>query len=156
MSRVLFTVDRKKLIVVAERTFRAQPAHIFEVVTSPKSVPHWWGPRRFETSVDKMDVRVGGSWRYVVRTEDGTQYAFHGVYREVSAPKRLSYTFNVEGASGEQETVETVTFEEVGNKTRMTQTVEYKSLNDLEQVVSSGMESRVIEAWERLAELVES
>jgi hypothetical protein len=49
-----------------------------------------------------------------------------------------------------------VTFESVGDETRMVQTVEYKNHDDLDQVVSSGMEGRVIEAWNRLAEIVES
>jgi uncharacterized protein YndB with AHSA1/START domain len=156
MSNATFTVNRKEMKVVVERTFHAQPARVFKAVTDLESVPHWWGPRRFKTTVDKMDVRKGGSWRYIVHTEDGTQFAFHGVYREVSAPKRLSYTFNVEGASGDNETIETVTFESVGDETRMVQTVEYKNHDDLDQVVSSGMEGRVIEAWNRLAEIVES
>lgn len=156
MRKATFIVSRKDLKVVVQCTFQAPPARVFKMVADPKSVPHWWGPRRFKTTVDKMDVRAGGNWRYIVQTEDGTQFAFHGMYREVNKPKRLSYTFNVESASDVHETVETVTFEGVGDETRMTQTVEYKNLGDLEQVISSGMEERSKEAWGRLAELVEN
>jgi uncharacterized protein YndB with AHSA1/START domain len=156
MSNATFTVNRKEMKVVVERTFHAPPARVFKAVTDPESVPHWWGPRRFKTTVDEMDVRQGGNWRYIVHTEDGTQFAFHGVYIEVNWPKRLSYTFNVEGASGVHETTETVTFESIGKETRMTQTVEYKNRSDLDEAISSGMEERSKEAWERLAELVEN
>jgi uncharacterized protein YndB with AHSA1/START domain len=156
MSEVAFTVDRKKLRVVMECTFRAPPSRVFKAVTDPQSIPHWWGPREVATSVDKMDVRKGGVWRYVVRDGEGNQYVFHGVYREVNVPRKVSYTFNLEGMSSEHETVETASFEGVQDNTRMTTTVEYRTLDDLDGVVSSGMEERVKEGWERLAMLVES
>jgi uncharacterized protein YndB with AHSA1/START domain len=156
MSETTFTVNRSKLRVVMECTFHAPPARVFRAVTDPQSIPHWWGPRGVETTVDRMDVREGGEWRYIVRDAEGNQYVFHGIYREVNRPTQVSYTFNVEGVSNEHETVETTAFEGVRDKTRMTTTVEYRDLDDLNGVVSSGMEERVKEGWERLAELVES
>lgn len=156
MSKTTFKVNRSELKVVMSRTFHASPARVFEVVVDPKSVPHWWGPRGFEIVVDKMDVRKGGLWRYIVLDLEKHQHAFNGMYREVSAPNRLSYTFKVEGLPDDLESVETSIFEGVGDETRMTTTVEYRRLDNLEQVVSSGMEERVKESWDRLAELVES
>ena len=156
MSKTTFTVKRKDLKIVMERTFKASPARVFETITDPKSIPNWWGPKRFETIVDKLDVREGGTWRYINRDAEGKEYAFHGVFREVDPPRRLSYTFNYEGIPGDHETVETAKFAKVGNKTKMTATVQYKSLEDLDGTVNTDMESGAIETWERLAELVEA
>ena len=156
MPKTTFKVIRSELKVIMSRTFHASPERVFEVVADPKSVPHWWGPRGFEIVVDKMDVRKGGIWRYIVLDLERNQHAFNGVYREVRAPNRLSYTFKVEGLPDDLESVETSTFEGVGEETKMTTTVEYKSLDNLDQVVSSGMEERIKESWDRLAELVES
>ena len=156
MSKTTFTVKRKDLKIVMERTFRAPPERVFKTITDRESIPNWWGPKRFETIIDKLDVRKGGTWRYINRDAEGKEYAFHGVFKEVDSPRRLSYTFNYEGISGNHETVETAKFEKVGVKTKMTATVQYKSLEDLDGTVNTDMEEGAIETWERLAELVEA
>jgi uncharacterized protein YndB with AHSA1/START domain len=156
MSKTKFTVKREELRVVVERTFSAPRAFLFKMVTSPKSIPNWWGPRRFETIVDKMNVREGGAWRFLNRDADGHEYAFHGIYISVDPPNHLSYTSNFEGISGDHETVESATFEDDCHKTKMIATIQYKNLEDLDGMVSTGMESGTVETWERLAELVET
>ena len=63
-------------------------------------IPQWWGPARFTTTIDKLDVRPGGSWRFVQRDAAGNEYAFHGVYHEVVSPERIVDTFEFEGMPG--------------------------------------------------------
>ena len=60
----------------------------------------WWAPRRFTIVVDKMDARPGGVWRILNRDAKGHEFAFHGVYHEISSPSRLVYTFGWEGMPG--------------------------------------------------------
>ena len=51
---------------------------MFVVFTDPTLIPDWWGPT---TVVDQMDVRPGGSWRFVTHSSDGSENAFRGTYR---------------------------------------------------------------------------
>ena len=80
--------------IVGSRIMDAPPELVFKAYTDPELIPEWWGPRRYTTTVDKMDVRPGGAWRFIHRAADGGQHAFNGVYREVLPPKRLVFTFN--------------------------------------------------------------
>ena len=72
-----------------ERVFDAPRELVYRAFTDPQLVPRWWGFRNSKTVVDKMDVRPGGSWRYVQVSPDGTEHAFRGEYREVSPPNDL-------------------------------------------------------------------
>ena len=82
--------------IVAERIFDAPPERVFAAYTEPKLIPEWWGPRGVTTTVDKMDARPGGDWRFVCRDPDG-ETAFRGTYREITPTERVSETFEWEG-----------------------------------------------------------
>ena len=155
MSKSVFTIKRDELKVTMERTFNASREAVFQAYIDPEAIPKWWGPRNQTTTVDQMDVREGGPWRFVSRDGAGNEYAFHGVHKEIDPPKRLSATFNFEGLPGDHELIGTVTFEDLGGKTKVTSTATYATVEDLDGMVASGMESGATESWERLAELVE-
>lgn len=154
MSKTTFTVKREERKIIIERTFDAPRELVFKAFTDPKSIPQWWGPRYLTTTVDKMDVRPGGVWRFINRDANGNEYAFNGKYLEVAPPERLSYTFEFEAMPG-QVSVETATFEERGGKTKVTATAVFETLEGFDGMVNSGMEAGAVETWERLAELVE-
>jgi uncharacterized protein YndB with AHSA1/START domain len=140
--------------IVGSRIMDAPPELVFKAYTDPTLVPKWWGPRRYTTIVEKMEVRPGGAWRFIHRADDGGEHIFNGVYREVVPPKRLVYTFNYEGAPG-HEAVETVTFEPVeGGKTRMTDHLLFANRQDRDGMLSAGMEEGGEESIQRLAELL--
>ena len=67
MSNGTFTVKRDELIVVMERTFDAPRDVVFRAFIDPRAIPKWWGPRHLTTTVDVMDMRQGGAWRFVCR-----------------------------------------------------------------------------------------
>ena len=94
------------------RVFDAPRERVFAAYTDPELIPRWWGPRRMTTTVDRMDVRPGGAWRFVMREPDGPEQGFRGVYREVARPERIVQTFEWEGLPGHV-IVETVTFEDL-------------------------------------------
>ena len=128
---------------------------MFKAHTDPNLIPKWWGPRKYTTTVDKLDLRVGGVWRFVQRDADGNEYAFNGVYREIVPPEKLSYTFEFEGMPGHV-LIETLTFEEQGGKTKLTVTGSFQSVEDRDGMLHSGMEEGANESYERLAELLET
>jgi uncharacterized protein YndB with AHSA1/START domain len=104
------------------RTFDAPRERVFEAWTQTGHLARWFGPRDFTAPVIEADVRRGGAWRICIRSPEGTPYWMHGVYREISPPRRLVFTHvwdEGHGAAG-HETLVTLTFQDVGGKTRMT------------------------------------
>ncbi len=141
--------------IVMTRIFDAPRELLFKAYTDPQIIPQWWGPKGLTTSVDKMDVRPGGAWRFVQLGPDGIQYAFRGVYREIVAPERLVYTFEWEGMPGHV-LIETVTFDEHGGKTKLTATALFHTTEERDGMLKSGMEGGARDSMDRLAELLET
>ncbi|HEY8453449.1 MAG: SRPBCC family protein [Micromonosporaceae bacterium] len=140
--------------IVIKRTFDAPPDVVFAALTDPQLVPKYWGPRGLTTRVDRMEVRPGGTWRFVHEERDGTQYGFHGVYHDVVPDRRIVQTFEFEGAPGHV-SLETVTLEPVDGKTRYVAQSVHQSVEARDAMVASGMESGARDLMDRLAELVE-
>ena len=98
------------------------------------------GPARHDAVVDQMDVRPGGSWRFVIENSDGFETAFRGTYREVTPPERIVQTFEWEGMPGHV-AVETATFEDLGERTRVVTTSLFHTTEERDGMLGSGMES---------------
>jgi uncharacterized protein YndB with AHSA1/START domain len=105
--------------------------------------------------VCEIDLRPGGAWRFVERQTDGNEYGFRGEFREIVPPERLVYTFEFEGAPGHV-ALETLTFEDLDGKTRLTARSLFDSAEDRDGMLQSGMEEGARETWDRLAELLET
>ena len=153
MNRLQVTVPSQRPEVVMTREFDAPRELVFRAYIDPDLIPRWWGPRYLTTTVDRMDVRAGGSWRFVQRAPDGAIHAFHGVYHLVQPPERIVQTFEYEGEPGHV-LLETVTFEDLGGRTRITTQTVFQSLRDRDGMVASGMESGVVESMDRLEQLL--
>lgn len=100
-----------------------------------------------------MEVKPGGTWRFVQRDAAGNVFAFHGVYHDVTAPERCVQTFEFEGVPGHA-ALETSTFEEFDGKTKLTQQSVFQSVADRDGMVQSRMEEGASESMDRLAELL--
>lgn len=135
------------------RVFNAPRELVWAAYTEPKHVANWWGLRGATTIVDKLDVRPGGEWRYIQRGPDGTEYAFHGEYKEVVPPSKLVSTFEFEGMPGHVVT-DSTTFEEEDGKTTVTVLSLFATVEDRDGMIASGMEVGANESWDRLEELL--
>jgi uncharacterized protein YndB with AHSA1/START domain len=114
--------DPDAAALVVSRVFDAPPATVFRLWSDPAHVKEWWHPQDFTTPVFEMDFRIGGSYRYCIRSQGQDGWA-KGTYREIEAPLKLVFTFQWESgdAAHDAETLVTVTFEpERGAKTRLT------------------------------------
>ena len=136
-----------------ERSFDAPRDLVFQAFTDPELIPEWWGPHGTTTVVETMEVRAGGSWRFVVTDEAGGENAFRGTYREVSPPERIVQTFEWEGMPGHL-VVETATFEALGDRTKIINVSLFDTTEERDGMLSSGMESGMNEAYARLDELL--
>ena len=152
-AKTQFTAEPGKQTIVITRLFDAPRRNVFQAYTDPNLLPYWWGPEGLATTVDRMEVRPGGGWRFVQRAADGSEHAFHGVYHDVVAPQRLVYTFEFEGAP-DHVLLETVTFEEQDGQTRETDQLVFQSVEDRDAMLQSGMQAGATETMERFAELL--
>jgi uncharacterized protein YndB with AHSA1/START domain len=153
-NKTSFMVDKDKLEVIIERVFDAPRELVWKTYTDPKLIPEWWGPRVFETTIEKMELKVGGEWRFVQKDPSGQTFAFYGVNKEIVPSEKLVSTFEFECTDGHV-VLQTVTFEEVDGKTKVIAVAKYENIEDLEGMVSSGMEVGVVEGNDRLAELLQ-
>lgn len=135
------------------REFNAPRDLVWKAITDPDLVPRWWGREGSPVVVEKMDVRVGGAWRFLDHAPDGTAVGFRGVYREITPPQRIVQTFEYEGFPGHI-SVETMTLEDLGGRTRMTVHSVFDSVEDRDGMVQSGMEEGATETYNRLEALL--
>ena len=137
-----------------ERVFNAPRDRVFAVYTDPELIPRWWGPRRFTTRVERMDVRTGGEWHFVHEGgEEGEEQGFRGSYREVTPPERIVQTFEWLGMPG-YISVERAEFEDLGERTRVVTVSTFHFREDRDGMLASGMESGLSETYERLDEVL--
>lgn len=119
-NKILEPADR---VLIIERVFDAPRELVWDAFTDAKHLRNWMGPKEFPASHFEADVRPGGTWRGTLRAANGDQtLGQFGTFRDVVRPHWLSYTFQWEKTGPDDETFETlitVTFEELGDKTLM-------------------------------------
>lgn len=147
------TIEPGKHNLVITRVFDAPRDLVFKTVTDSSLIPQWWGQSNLTTTVEKMEVKTGGVWRYVQRDPAGNEFAFNGVYHAVVPPELLIYTFEFEGMPNHV-MLETVTFEEQDGKTRMIDTPVFQTVEDRDAALASGMEQGASESTDRFAEVL--
>lgn len=139
--------------IVATCIFNAPPELVFKTMTDPELIPEWWGPRSITTTVDKMEPWSGGSWRFIVRSKSGGEWAFHGVYHSIEAPLRNIFTYEYEGEPGKV-TLETNIYEEYEGGTKLTTISAFQSIEDRDNMMAGDMQEGDRESMERLEELL--
>jgi uncharacterized protein YndB with AHSA1/START domain len=155
LGQTEFVIEPGRQDIIIRRTFDAPREVVFKAITDPSLIPNWWGPRRYSTDVDVMEVKPGGRWRFINRAADGTEFGFHGVFHDVVAPERVTQTFEFEGVPGHV-SLDTATLEEADGKTTMVASSVFQSVEDRDGMVASGMEGGARETYDRLAEVIEN
>ncbi len=138
------------------RNFDAPRRLVFDAFTKPELVRRWLlGPPGWIMPLCEIDLRVGGAYRYVWRSEqDGSQMAIGGVFREVIPPERLVATEKFDDAWYPGEALDTTVFEEMRDITRTTITVQYESKEARDTARRSGMEHGMAAGYDRLETLL--
>jgi uncharacterized protein YndB with AHSA1/START domain len=118
--------------IVMSRVFNAPRSLVFDAWTRPELLRRWYGARGWSLPVCEIDLRPGGSYRYVMRGPDGAEVTLRGTYREVDPPARLVSTeafegFADEGWRDEDQTVSTMLLTERDGQTTWTLTTSYPS-----------------------------
>ncbi|MEX1142792.1 MAG: SRPBCC family protein [Thermoleophilaceae bacterium] len=151
-ARVTLPTDEQILIV---RELDAPADLVYRAWTTPELIERWWHAKRGRITSVEVDLRVGGRWRYAMVADGGMDVAFHGEYREIVPGERIVST-EVYEAVPDVEAVNTVTFEDVDGRTRVTILVEHPSRESRDMHVESGMEDGLQDAMDLLEEVAAS
>jgi len=89
LAELVSSSDDREIVI--SRDFNAPRELVWEAMTNPKHVVNWWGPRGFSTTIEKMDFRVGGEWKHIMRGPDGVNYPNHSVFTEIVTPERIVF-----------------------------------------------------------------
>lgn len=125
------TISDRELSIT--RILNAPRELVWKVWTEPEHIKHWWGPNGFTNTIQKMEVRTGGVWDFIMHGPDGVDYPNKITYIEVKKPERLVYNH------GDEEKPEffhvTVTFEEHGGKTKLYMCALFNTKEERDEVV---------------------
>jgi uncharacterized protein YndB with AHSA1/START domain len=147
--------------ILIEREFDAPKHLVYKAYTTPELVKRWWSGERGEVTSAEIDLRVGGTWRYVMIANAGFEVAFHGEFREIVPEERIVTTEvyempDVEPLPAADEPLNYVTFTENGGRTTLSILVQCTSRELRDMIVNSGMETGMQEALDALEQVAVS
>lgn len=141
--------------ILITREFDAPRHLVYRAWTTPELIKRWWSGNRGEVTTAEVDLRAGGTWRYVMTANGGFEVAFHGKYREVVPGERIVSTEIYEGMP-EADAVSTVTFTEKDGRTTLSILVQHASREFRDAQIKSGMEGSMHEAMDHLGQVAVS
>jgi uncharacterized protein YndB with AHSA1/START domain len=140
--------------ILITRAFAAPARIVFAVLTKPEHIRRWWAPAsRGKMTQCDVDFRIGGAWRFVMRTNGGLEVGFSGRYLEIEAPTRVVQTEIFDPFPDAPSTV-TLTLVEQAGVTTMTSRIRYPSRAIRDQVIATGMEDGMRESYQQLSAAV--
>lgn len=127
-------VDSDKALFF-KRILKAPGDLVFKVWTDPEHIAKWWGPSGFRTTIHKMEVMPGGKWEFILHGPYGVDFPNKIVYIEVVRPERLVYFHGSDQKDDPGQCRVTVTFRDLGHKTKLTMGSEFRSMEDRDYVI---------------------
>src|SRR5580698_5370721 len=155
-TAVSVDLDGDPLSIIAMRVFDAPRDLVFSAFTDVKHLAQWWGPNGFTTTTSAFDFRPGGVWRFVMHGPDGRDYQNRITFEEIVRPERLVYRHGGknDGGGADVEPVrftQTVTFEDLGGKTRLTWRSDFPSAAERDRVIKEyGADKGIVQTMTRL------
>ena len=152
-SSATVTTPSEREIVIT-RSFDAPLDLVWQAMTTPRLVLRWWGPQWCPLVSCEIDLRVGGSWRYVSLADDGSELGWHGTYREIEPRARIVSTEVFEGFP-DAESLNTMTLTHADGVTTAQTVVLHRSRENRDGHLQSGMEGGMQDTFNRLDDLLD-
>jgi uncharacterized protein YndB with AHSA1/START domain len=153
MTELQITAEPGVPQVLTSRTFDAPRDLVFRAFTEPDLLVQWLGPRKYTMTIERYDLRDGGTYRYVHSDDAGNAFGFHGVFHGEPSPDGMVQTFEFEGASGNV-SLDTLTLEEHDGKTTVRTNSVFQSVEARDAMVRSGMAEGMNDGYDRLDDLL--
>lgn len=112
-------IEEKRLEITRE--IDAPREEVFDCFINRERLMQWHCPVGMTVSACETDPKVGGAYRIVMTNADGQNHTVCGTYREISAPSKIveSWAWEQEDGSLGHESLVTLTFIDVGGKTKI-------------------------------------
>ena len=153
-NRAVVTLPSATQILIT-REFDAPPHLVYRAYTTPELIKRWWAGERGQVTSAEVDLRPGGTWRYVMIANAGFEVAFHGEYKEIIPAERIVTTDIFEGMP-DAAALTTTTFAEKDGRTVLSMLIEHSSQENRDAHVNSGMEGGMQESMAKLEQLAQS
>ena len=137
------------------REFDAPRHLVYQAWTTPELIRRWWSGQRGAVTSIEVDLRPGGTWRYVMIANGGFEVAFRGEYHEIVPNERIVSTEIFE-AMPDAGALTTTTFAEEGGRTRVSILVQHQNKENRDAHIESGMEDGLQEAMDLLEQVARS
>jgi uncharacterized protein YndB with AHSA1/START domain len=141
--------------ILITREFDAPKHLVFKAWTTPDLIRRWWAGKRGEVTLAEVDLRVGGTWRYVMRAHGEHEVGFHGEFREIVPNERIVNTEVYEGMP-DAEALNIITFSEQDGRTTMSMLVQHTDQESRDGHINSGMEGGMQESMDLLEQVAVS
>jgi uncharacterized protein YndB with AHSA1/START domain len=100
---------------VVSRIFDAPLDLVWRAFTDPDHLQQWWGPNGFTNTIHSFDLKPGGAWHLTMHGPDGKNYENESVFVAIDWLSRIVFD-HVSPPLFRA----TLTFEDLGGKTRFT------------------------------------
>ncbi len=138
--------------ILITREFDAPRHLVYRAYTTPELIKRWWGGDRGEVTSVEVDLRPGGTWRYVMVANGGFEVAFRGEYAEIVQDERIVSTEIFE-AMPDAGAVATATFTEKDGRTTLQILVQHQTTEHRDGHINSGMEGGMQESMDHLEDV---
>ncbi|MFZ0820134.1 MAG: SRPBCC family protein [Candidatus Acidiferrales bacterium] len=153
-QKLKITTPTEREIAIA-RTFDAPRHRVFDGLTQPGLVKQWLlGPPGWSMPICKIDLKVGGAYRFQWSGPNGAGMGTRGVYREIAPPERLVATERFDEPWYPGEAIITYDLLEQDGKTTLTLTIFYESRGARDAVLKTPMEQGIAASYDNLAKLL--
>ena len=156
-NKTTITAEPGKQELFITREFDAPRELVYRAHTDPDLYVRWLGPHGYDMTLETFEPVSGGRYRYIHKDQNGNEFAFHGVFHEIS-PERMIQTFEFEGLPESGHVIlDTMRLEELpGKRTKVIIQSVYQSVEDRDGMIQAGMERGMNEGYERLDEILET
>jgi len=115
-------------VLVVRRKLPAPREAVYAAWTDPQSIREWMCPGDVVSAEAKLDVRVGGSYRILMKGKE--DYDHTGTYQIVDPPSKLAFTWISQGTN-HQATLVTLEFLDHGKESELVLTHERFASEDM-------------------------
>lgn len=137
-----------------ERTFNAPLKSVWEAWTKAEDITNWWVSKGMDFSVVEHNFEVGGSWKYIMKMPDGSEFISDGVYSEIIHERKIETSANFKPMT--EGVILVATFEAAGEQTKFSFSVIHETEEYCKQQEQMGFYKGWGSVFDRLQSLVES
>jgi uncharacterized protein YndB with AHSA1/START domain len=153
-------------VFIITRVFEAPVEKVWQAWTDSEAFKKWWGPEHFSAPDANLDVRVGGQYHASMQGPDGNKIWSGGTYKTVVPMQKLVVSDHFADEQGNvldptqvgmspdfpKESDITISFEDLGGKTKLT--IAYAPQSDAAYAAmkKTGMETGWNQSLDKLSE----